>query len=100
MSTTHAKHPAEIIELLAERGAKVSYHDPHVPSFPNMRNYKFNMNSVALDAQTLGEADCVVIVTDHEITDWDAIAQHASLVIDTRNAMSKVSNPKARIVKA
>ena len=91
---------AEIIELLAERGARVSYHDPHVPSFPNMRNYKFDMNSVALDAQTLGNADCVVIVTDHEITDWDAIAQHASLVIDTRNAMSKVKNPKARIVKA
>ncbi len=91
---------AEIIELLAERGARVSYHDPHVPSFPNMRNYKFDMNSVALDAQTLGNADCVVIVTDHEITDWDAIAQHASLVIDTRNAMSKVNNPKARIVKS
>ena len=91
---------AEIIELLAARGAKVSYHDPHVPSFPNMRNYKFDMNSVQLDAQTLGNADCVVIVTDHEITDWQAIADHANLVIDTRNAMVKTENPNARIVKA
>ena len=91
---------AEIIELLAERGARVSYHDPHVPSFPNMRNYKFDMNSVALDQATLSNADCVVIVTDHEITDWEAISEHANLVIDTRNAMTKVSNPKARIVKA
>jgi UDP-N-acetyl-D-mannosaminuronate dehydrogenase len=39
-------------------------------------------------------------VTDHEITDWEAISEHANLVIDTRNAMTKVSNPKARIVKA
>lgn len=91
---------AEIIELLAERGAKVSYHDPHVLSFPSMRNYKFDMNSVPLDAQTLSGADCVVIVTDHEITDWQAIADHATLVIDTRNAMTKVDSPSARIVKA
>ena len=91
---------AEIIELLAERGAKVSYHDPHVPTFPNMRNYKFDMNSVSLDAQTLGDADCVVIVTDHEITDWQSIADHASLVIDTRNAMAKIESSNARIVKA
>jgi len=91
---------AEIIELLAERGARVSYHDPHVPTFPNMRNYKFDMNSVSLDAQTLGDADCVVIVTDHEITDWKSIADHASLVIDTRNAMAKIESSNARIVKA
>jgi UDP-N-acetyl-D-glucosamine dehydrogenase len=65
-----------------------------------MRNYKFNMNSVNLDAQTLGSADCVVIVTDHEITDWQSIADHATLVIDTRNAMAKIDSPSARIVKA
>lgn len=91
---------AEIIELLAERGAVVSYHDPHVPKFPNMRNYSFDMNSVDLDQRTLEAADCVVIVTDHAIIDWDAIGQHAKLVVDTRNAMAKVSNVKARIVKA
>lgn len=91
---------AEIIELLAERGAKVSYHDPHVPSFPNMRNYKFEMNSVELDEQTLSGADCVVIVTDHEITDWQSIADHAKLVVDTRNAMAQIQSPKTRIVKA
>ncbi|MFG0244492.1 MAG: nucleotide sugar dehydrogenase [Phycisphaerales bacterium JB052] len=91
---------AEIIELLARRGAKVSYHDPHVPSFPNMRNYKFDMNSAPLDAKALGDADCVVIVTDHAIIDWQAIADHAKLVIDTRNAMATIVDPKARIVKA
>lgn len=91
---------AEIIELLAARGANVSYHDPHVPSFPSMRNYSFEMNSVPLDQQTLGQADCVVIVTDHDMTDWEAIARHAKLIVDTRNAMSRVQHPNARIVKA
>ncbi len=91
---------AEIIELLAQRGAVVSYHDPHVPKFPNMRNYKFDMNSVNLDQSTLEAADCVIIVTDHKAIEWSSIGDHAQLVIDTRNAMNSLSDCKARIVKA
>ena len=91
---------AEIIELLAKRGAKVTYHDPHVAKFPTMRNHSFDMHSVPLDEQTLSQADCVVIVTHHSVIDWKSVGQHAKLVIDTRNAMSIVSEPNARIVKA
>lgn len=91
---------AEIIELLAERGAKVTYHDPHVSKFPNMRNYSFDMNSVPLDQDILEAADCVVIVTDHKVIDWSSIGEYSKLVIDTRNAMSGLDGIKARIVKA
>ncbi|MCA9302863.1 MAG: nucleotide sugar dehydrogenase [Phycisphaerales bacterium] len=90
---------AEIIELLAERGAKVTYHDPHVASFPSMRNYNFSMSSVDLNEKSLGDSDCVVIVTDHKAIDWDAIGRHSGLVVDTRNAMAGGSH-QARIVKA
>lgn len=91
---------AEIIELLAGRGAKVSYHDPHVPTFPSMRNYAFDMDSVPLNQQTLSQADCVVIVTHHTGIDWGLIGEHATLVVDTRNAMAAVDAPRARVVKA
>ncbi|RMH25449.1 MAG: nucleotide sugar dehydrogenase [Planctomycetota bacterium] len=92
---------AEIIELLAKRGAKVSYHDPLVPHFPEMRNYSFSMDSVPLDETTLKASDCILIVTDHDVTDWQAIADHATLVVDTRNALSRLpGKPKARVVKA
>jgi len=92
---------AEIIDLLARRGANVSYHDPLVPTFPDMRDYSFSMESVSLDQATLKNADCVLIVTDHKVTDWAAIGEHAGLVVDTRNAMAGVSGPvKARVVKA
>jgi UDP-N-acetyl-D-glucosamine dehydrogenase len=92
---------AEIIELLAHRGARVSYHDPLVPQFPEMRAYQFAMSSVPLDEATLRRADCVLIVTDHRATDWDRIATHARLVVDTRNAMAGCTAPiKARVVKA
>ncbi|MCC5821674.1 MAG: nucleotide sugar dehydrogenase [Planctomycetes bacterium] len=92
---------AEIIELLAARGARVSYHDPLVPHFPEMRAYDLEMSSVGLTAETLSGCDCVLIVTDHEVIDWNAIATHAGLVVDTRNAMGRATVPiNARVVKA
>lgn len=91
---------AEIIKLLVERGAKLSYHDPHVPQFPEMRRYQFDMDSVTLTPELLASCDCVVIVTDHNATDWALIARHAPLVIDTRDAMSRVPPGRARVVKA
>lgn len=91
---------AEIIELLANRGAEISYHDPHVDQFPSMRNYAFDMHSVELTPIMLGETDCVVIVTDHRVIDWEMIAQHAGLIVDTRNVMASCDDVQARVVKA
>lgn len=91
---------AEIIELLTNSGASVSYHDPHVPVFPSKRDYSFTMESIELNKATLETADCVVIVTNHDVIDYDQIGAHSKLVVDSRNAMESVTSPKARIVKA
>ena len=91
---------AEIIELLIDRGAEVSYHDPHVERFHGMRNYAIDMDSVTMDAQALEESDCVIIVTDHKIINWEMFGEHAKLVVDTRNAMDGLDGVKARVVKA
>lgn len=91
---------AEIIELLAKQGALVSYHDPHVVKFPAMRNYSFSMESVELDQKSLEVADCVVIITNHDVIDYNQIGTFSKLIVDTRNAMSEVETPRARIVKA
>ena len=45
------------------------------------------LTSVPLTRDTLAAADCVVIVTDHRAFDYDLIARHAQLVVDTRNAV-------------
>ncbi len=79
---------AEIIALLKQRGAEVSYCDPHVPVFGGMRNYDLNMESVELTAEVLRETDCALIVTNHSVIDWALVAKEASLVVDTRNAMA------------
>ncbi|MBL9077818.1 MAG: nucleotide sugar dehydrogenase [Planctomycetes bacterium] len=81
---------AEVIKLLFEHGAEVSYHDPHVPLFAGMRKYmEYRMHSVPLTQANLAAADCVLIVTNHAVIDWAQIAQHGKLVVDSRNALAK-----------
>ena len=75
---------AEIIELLIELDAEVSYSDPHLPSFPVMRNYDIDMESVSLTAESLAGFDAVIIATNHDTFDYDLIKQHAELIIDAR----------------
>ena len=91
---------AEIIERLAAMGASVGYHDPLVPVFPAMRRHRIALRSETLDAQRLARSDCVVIVTNHCSIDYALLAEHAPLIVDTRNAMAGVTRPKATVVKA
>jgi UDP-N-acetyl-D-glucosamine dehydrogenase len=89
-----------IIEDLIERGANVKYHDPHVPDFPKMRGHDVNLSSVELTPENTLNYDALLIVTNHTNIDWDMIAKHASLVIDTRNALANCNDIRARLVKA
>ena len=91
---------AEIIELLWSGGVVVRYHDPHVPTFPRMRDHHIELTSVPLTEQTIAEHDCVLIVTNHDAIDYELIARHAKLIIDTRHAMAGVANPPDTIVQA
>ena len=76
----------DIIAHLAEKGAAVSYHDPHVPSF---KHDGVEMAGVCDLNEALAEADCVVIVTDHSTYDWEEIRKRSRLLIDTRRALAK-----------
>jgi UDP-N-acetyl-D-glucosamine dehydrogenase len=90
----------KLIELLRERGAEVTYHDPCVPELPPTRKYAYGLASVALAPETLAEADAVLIATAHSDVDYALVGEHASLVVDTRNAMDGLGRIKARVVKA
>jgi len=78
----------DVMATLDQKGAKVSYHDPYLPSLP-AREWPggFDLTSVGLRAETLAAADCVVLVTDHRVLDYDLIVRHAPLIVDTRNAI-------------
>ena len=74
----------EIMELLRRRGAHLSYCDPHVPTFPRMREHSFDLESVRLTPQTIASQDAVLLATDHDVFDYAMIKQHARLIVDTR----------------
>jgi UDP-N-acetyl-D-glucosamine dehydrogenase len=81
-----------IIELLREKGAKVSYNDPYFPKVGRGRHYDLNMTNTPLE--NLGQYDAVVIVTDHSAYDYPAIVAQSQLVVDTRNATKGIDSPK------
>jgi len=85
----------KIINILCDKGAEVSYHDPYIPVITGMRKYPdFEMHSTALSAQQLSMLDCLVLITDHSCFDYDFILQHSKLIIDTRNAFSFFESSK------
>jgi len=83
----------DVIGLLAQKGAEVSYHDPFIP---RLRHDDWEMESVPDLMAAIKEVDCVVIVTNHSAYDYTAILEAARLIVDTRNALgaARRSNPK------
>jgi len=79
----------DIIGLLLQKGAEVSYNDPYVPHLEYL-NKKWQ--SQKLSEELLAAQDCVLIITDHSVYDWEFIARHAKLIFDTRNATKGVRN--------
>jgi UDP-N-acetyl-D-glucosamine dehydrogenase len=74
----------EIMQLIQDSGAEISYSDPYVPVFPKMRRYNFKMNSVAASSENIKTYDCIVVGTDHVDFDYNMIREYAKLIIDTR----------------
>src|SRR5207249_4660976 len=75
----------EIIDTLLVKGARVAYHDPHVPAI--------TVSGATLESRPAvraAEYDLVLVLTAHAAYDWRAIVSEAPVVIDTRNATAGV----------
>jgi UDP-N-acetyl-D-glucosamine dehydrogenase len=92
----------KIIEILEKRGAKVDYHDTHVPVIPPTRRYGElrGRSSVVLDESTVASYDALIISTDHDATDYALIAKCGRLLIDTRNVFTRRGLTGKNIIKA
>lgn len=91
----------KLMELLQERGAILSYSDPHIPALPAMRHYDVpRLASEEPTPEYLAGLDVALIATDHSRFDYDAIVRHAPLIVDTRNATKHVTHGRHKIVKA
>ncbi len=73
----------DIMHLLAEGGARISYHDPYVPRVSvGGREW----TSRRLTDAAIRAADCVLILTAHPGLDYPRIVRFSRRVFDARNA--------------
>lgn len=77
----------EIMEIVARKGGIISYNDPHIPMV--QIGHALSLHSIDLTAETLQNADCVVITTNHAAFDPEMIQQHAKLIVDLRNVIQE-----------
>jgi len=87
----------DVIGLLEQKGALVSYYDPFVPA---MKHEGTSLESVADPVAAAALADGVVIITDHSSIDYQAVVDAAKMVFDTRNAVSAagIQDPKVVVL--
>ncbi len=90
----------KIIELLKNRGvSNISYTDPWVPSLSERQGTTLiEMESVDLTREVLELSDIVVILTDHDDVDYQLVADHARLIVDTRNAMANLNTDPEKLM--
>jgi len=88
----------DVIGLLRKKGADVQYHDPYIPHIHH-ETEDWHMDSVQDMMKAVGEADAVVIITDHKVYDYEAIVREAKFVFDSRDATRKVANTEKKVVR-
>jgi UDP-N-acetyl-D-glucosamine dehydrogenase len=100
----------DVMHVLQDRGANVSYTDPHAPVL-RARDWpgKTDMTSVPLTRDEVAKYDIVVVLTDHKAFDYSMVVECSRLVLDTRNALGihagrshvfRLGAPKAAIAEA
>ncbi|KAF0111137.1 MAG: UDP-glucose/GDP-mannose dehydrogenase [Chloroflexi bacterium] len=86
----------DVIRLLQQKGARVSYHDPYIPK---ITHEDWKIESVQDVMKAVRSADCVVIVTNHKVYDYPAILKESNLIVDTRNALGKAGTKNQKVVR-
>ncbi|HEX2979342.1 MAG TPA: nucleotide sugar dehydrogenase [Anaerolineaceae bacterium] len=86
----------DVISLLRRKGARVEYNDPYIP---HITHDDWSLDSVTDLSQTLRDADCVVIITNHKKYDYQEVLQSSQLIVDTRNAIGEAGRGNPKVVR-
>jgi UDP-N-acetyl-D-glucosamine dehydrogenase len=94
-----------VIDLLRARGAEVVYHDPFVPEVHFDHAYTIGAGDPLFNSELtddlISSSDCVVICTEHSGIDYQKVCELASVIVDTRNALSEETRDgsKAKVIR-
>ena len=92
-----------LMDLFKERGAGVSYYDPYVPvikptrEHPHWAGHEVGGRGTPPPSRAF---DLVVIATKHKTVNYNELAQWASCIVDTRNAMASIKTRTGQVFKA
>ena len=81
----------KIINNLIKSGAKVSYCDPYIPSFSFCKD-TINLESYKINPENIIRQDCILLITDHDVFEYELIEKYSKLIVDTRGRFSKSKN--------
>jgi len=85
----------DVMRLLEQHGAEVVFHDPFIAQY---REDGHSRSGVELTRAEIERADAIVIVTNHKTIDYQMLMDHATVIVDSRNAMSRTTKTRARVV--
>jgi UDP-N-acetyl-D-glucosamine dehydrogenase len=90
----------DVMRLLQDKGADVAYHDPHCSVILDDGHTELQdlpLHSLPLTPEILAAADLVLITTEHAAVNYQMVADHAEVVLDTRGAMRRIAG-SARVI--
>ncbi|ESZ10253.1 MULTISPECIES: nucleotide sugar dehydrogenase [unclassified Mesorhizobium] len=92
----------KLMEMLEARGCKVDFHDPHAAIIPITREHASfaNRKSVALNRSGVQGYNAIIVATDHDAVDYRLVAEHARLIVDTRNVFARKGITATNLIKA
>jgi UDP-N-acetyl-D-glucosamine dehydrogenase len=92
VSDTRESPSLEIMAVLEKKGARIAYHDPHVPEVPVTRHSpgRAGLRSVELTPENVKAYDAVLVVTDHTNVDYAMVAHNARILVDTRGVYHRL----------
>jgi UDP-N-acetyl-D-glucosamine dehydrogenase len=94
----HRESPSLVImKKLRDLGAELSYSDPHIPTLHTPHGYNFELSSIDLRPEVIQSFDLILLLTNHDIFDYELIHEHAELIVDTRGQYLTSSD---KVVKA
>ncbi len=101
VDSLHEAPALRILELLAERGVGARFHDPWVPRAPEAAAAHLeDLASLPLEPEVVRGFDAVLLCTDHAALDLELVAEHARVVVDTRDALGERMAADPRYVRA
>jgi UDP-N-acetyl-D-glucosamine dehydrogenase len=91
-----------LLSLLKERGAEVAYYDPYVPVIRPTREHPqwTGMRSENWNRKMVESFDAVIVATNHQVVNYQELADWAPCIVDTRNALATIKTKPGQVWKA